>query len=72
MTDARIPGDENLEFFHQLCQLASHTPTIVITGYPPPSPFFESTSFQLIACLQKPFEVEDMLTAVREAFGQEE
>ena len=69
MTDSKIPGNENLEFFHSLSSRVPHTPIIIFSGHPLQASLFESVPFQPVTYLQKPFEVEEMLAAIRKAIA---
>jgi FixJ family two-component response regulator len=68
MLDARLPGMTGVEFQEKLVQSGVHIPTIFMTGHGDVPMVRKVMKAGAVEFLTKPFEKEEMLTAIRHAF----
>lgn len=69
ISDIRMPGLTGLEILRGLHGDADMPPTILITAFGDDKTHAEAERFGAVATLDKPFEVEDLLTMIRRILG---
>jgi DNA-binding response OmpR family regulator len=65
IADIRMPGNAELEFIHQVPDIAEGLPVIIVTGYPSVDSAVKSLNLPVVAYLVKPFEFQQLLAQVR-------
>ena len=65
LTDLTIPGTTGTEIYRALRALGVRAPAIVFSGYPAPAD--ASAQEGVVAWLEKPLEVEELLAAIERA-----
>ena len=70
ISDVRMEGNIELEFFKELRDHFSHIPLIVMTGYPSVPPKIREIPTSMVYCLTKPFDSEALVNAVRGVLGK--
>lgn len=69
ISDVRMDGNMNLEFFHYVSACFPSMPIIVVTGYPSVPPKLGELPRTVVRCLTKPFDGEELFEAIRLALG---
>jgi DNA-binding NtrC family response regulator len=69
ITDLKLPGLSGLDVVGQLCKLKPMLPVILITAFGTIQSSAEANRLGVFACLQKPFEMTELLGLVSEAVG---
>lgn len=64
IADLRMPGNENLNFLHQVVKQRPDLPVIVATGYPCVSTAVESFRMAIVDYLIKPIDLDDLKRAI--------
>lgn len=64
IADLRMPGNENLEFLHQVVKQRPDLPVIVATGYPNVGTAVESFRMAIVDYLIKPIDLEELKRAI--------
>jgi two-component system response regulator FixJ len=70
ITDVRMPGISGVELLHRLKELHVEMPVIVITGHGDLPLAVEAMKLGAVEFLEKPFDDEVMISAVRSALGR--
>lgn len=72
VTDLRMPGNDGLELIRRLKSLGVDLPVIIITGHGDIALAGKALEAGAVDFLEKPFDDEAVLAAVRSAFSQQE
>jgi two-component system, LuxR family, response regulator FixJ len=70
ITDVRMPEISGIDLLHRLRQLKVGMPVIVITGHGDVQLAVEAMKIGAIDFIEKPFDDDQLLAAVRSALGQ--
>jgi len=69
ISDIRMPGVTGLEFLEGLHEREGFPPTILITAFGDAKTHAEAARVGALAVFDKPFEIEDLIAAVRRALS---
>jgi two-component system response regulator (stage 0 sporulation protein F) len=69
VSDIRMPGVTGLEFLEGLHDREGFPPTILITGFGDAAVHAEAARLGAVAVFDKPFEIDDLLAAVRKVLS---
>ncbi|MNO93808.1 Response regulator protein TmoT [compost metagenome] len=69
ISDIQMPGMSGVEMHEQLVAMGFQIPTIFITGYLGMAPSLSADAPTLVACLQKPFDANRLLSCIETAVG---
>ena len=72
IADIMMEGNSHLEFIKELPRIAGGVPVILVTGYPSLGSAIESIQLPVVAYLVKPFELDDLLSQVKNAIQDKE
>lgn len=67
LADIRMPGNPNLEFIHEVPNIAEGMPVILITGYPTRDSAMKAVELPVTAYMIKPICFEELLVKANEA-----
>ena len=70
LADIRMPGNSDLEFFHQLCDQYPDVPLIPITGYPSLDTAVRCIRLKVSDYLVKPFEVDALKECIKTCLAE--
>ncbi len=65
IADIRMPGNTDLEFIHELPNIAEGLPIILVTAYPSLKSAIQSVRLPVIAYLVKPLDVGELIGHIR-------
>jgi CheY-like chemotaxis protein len=65
ISDIKMPGNPNLEFIHQLRDVAPGLPAILVTGYPSRNSAIQAVQLPVVAYMIKPVDFDELLANVR-------
>ena len=67
--DVRLPGQSGIELHQRLIDEKHDVPTIIMSAHENELSRARSTATDLVDCLRKPFDVEQLLDAVQKALA---
>ncbi len=67
ITDLNLPDIKNLELIRKIKELSGNIPVIVISAYFPGTGIEEVMKQGVFKCINKPFEINDVIGDVKEA-----
>jgi len=67
ITDLNLPDVNGTEFIAKIKRLMKDTPVIVISAYFSDPAMDEISKYDIFRCVNKPFEISDIMTDVKEA-----
>jgi DNA-binding NarL/FixJ family response regulator len=67
ITDIKMPGNSDLELVDYLARSSYKVPVILVTAYPSVESAVRSLQLSVVAYLIKPFDLHELLTAIRRA-----
>ena len=67
ITDLRLPDINGADLVRKIKELSVDTPVIVVSAYFSQNTVNDITSQGVFRCINKPFQIEDVLSGVREA-----
>lgn len=70
ITDIKMPGNSELELVDYLSRLSYKIPVILVTAYPSVESAVRSLQLPVVAYLIKPFNLHELLTAIRRALEE--
>ena len=70
ITDLKLPDVDGAELVRKLKELNTGVPVIVISSHFPQSTMDDFVNHGVFRCITKPFQIEDVLSGVREATGK--
>ncbi len=65
IADIRMPGNDNLEFIHELPTIAQGLPIILMTAYPSLKSAIQSVRLPVVAYLVKPLDMGELIGHIR-------
>ena len=69
--DIVIPGKDGVEILKELRHAVPQLPVIMMTGYSMEDKRNQALSLGAVTCLKKPFEMDDVRKAIKQAVGKD-
>lgn len=69
ITDLKLPDVKGTELIAKIKKLIKNTPVIVISAYFSDPAMDDISKYDIFMCVNKPFEISDIMSNVKEAIG---